>query len=84
MDNAAKTGMDAAKTASKRVVQKAAEAKGDFIGNKVDDKQKIENLKKKKKQKKQRKFTFHQKKDNKLFMVLDCFEHKMQHHCIKT
>ena len=23
------------------------------------------------------------KKDNKLLMILDCFEHKMQHHCIK-
>ena len=32
MDTAAKTGIDAAKTASKRVVQKAAEAK-DLIGN---------------------------------------------------
>ena len=26
---------------------------------------------------------FHKKKDNKLLMILDCFEHKMQHHCIK-
>ena len=32
MDTATKTGIDAAKTASKRVVQKAAEAK-DLIGN---------------------------------------------------
>ena len=30
--------MDAAKTASKRVVQKAAEATGDLIGNKIADK----------------------------------------------
>ena len=30
--------MDAAKTASKRVVQKIAEARGDLIGNKVADK----------------------------------------------
>ena len=33
-----KTGIDAAKTVSKRVVQKAAEATGDLIGNKIDDK----------------------------------------------
>ena len=37
MDTATKTGIDAAKTASKRVVQKAAEATGDFIGNKIAD-----------------------------------------------
>ena len=34
MDTAIKTGIDAAKIASKRVVQKAAEATGDFIGKK--------------------------------------------------
>ena len=34
----AKTGVDAAKTASKRVVQKTAEATGDLIGNKIADK----------------------------------------------
>ena len=38
MDAATKTGIDAAKTASKRVVQKTAEAAGDLIGNKIDDK----------------------------------------------
>ena len=37
MDNAAKTGIDAAKTASKRVVQKTAEATRDLIGNKIAD-----------------------------------------------
>ena len=37
MDAAAKTGVDAAKTASKRVVQKTAEATGDLIGNKIAD-----------------------------------------------
>ena len=35
---ATKTGIDAAKTASKRVVQKTAEATGDLIGNKIADK----------------------------------------------
>ena len=38
MDTATKTGMDAPKTASKRVVQKIAEATGDLIGNKMADK----------------------------------------------
>ena len=37
MDAATKTGMDAAKIASKRVVQKTAEATGDLIGNKIAD-----------------------------------------------
>ena len=35
MDTATKTGIDAAKTASKRVVQKTTEATGDLIGNKI-------------------------------------------------
>ena len=43
MDTATRTGMDAAKTASKRVVQKNREATGDLIGdsiflNKIADK----------------------------------------------
>ena len=38
MGTATKTGIDAAKTASKRIVQKTAEATGDLIGNKIDDK----------------------------------------------
>ena len=38
MDTPTKTGIDAAKTASKRVVQKTAEATGDLIGNKIADK----------------------------------------------
>ena len=37
MDTATKTGIDAAKTASKRVVQKTAEATGDLIRNKIAD-----------------------------------------------
>ena len=35
MNTSTKTGIDAAKTASKGVVQKAAEATGDLIGNKI-------------------------------------------------
>ena len=38
MVTATKTGMDPAKTTSKRVVQKTAEATGDIIGNKIADK----------------------------------------------
>ena len=38
MDTATKTGIDVAKTASKRVVQKTAETSGDLIGNKIADK----------------------------------------------
>ena len=38
IDTASKTGLDTAKTASKRVVQKTAEAIGDLIGNKIADK----------------------------------------------
>ena len=38
MDTATKIGIDAANTASKRVVQKNAEATGDLIGNKIADK----------------------------------------------
>ena len=38
MDTATKTGIDVAKTASKRVVQKPAEATRDLTGNKIADK----------------------------------------------
>ena len=38
MDTATKTVIDATKTSSKKVVQKAAEATGDLIGNKLVDK----------------------------------------------
>ena len=52
MDTATKTGIDAGKTASKRVVQKTAEAKGDLIGNGIADKiTSIGKLKEKEKEK---------------------------------
>ena len=38
MDTATKTGIDAEKTTSKRIVQKTPEAAGDLIGNKIADK----------------------------------------------
>ena len=52
MDTATKTGIDAAKAASKRLFQKTAEATGDFIGNKIADK--ITSVGKTKSQEKQR------------------------------
>ena len=38
IDTAMKTGIDAGKTTSKRVVQETAEATGDLIENKIPDK----------------------------------------------
>ena len=38
MDTATKTGTDTAKTVSKRLTQKTAEAKGDLSGNRIADK----------------------------------------------
>ena len=73
MDTATETGIDAAKTAPKRVVQKTAEGAGALIGNKIADK--ITSLGKKKKKKKKKKkmegkeSTYHQKKDNRLLMT---------------
>ena len=37
MDTTTKAGTDAAKTASKRVVQKPVEATGDLVGNEIAD-----------------------------------------------
>ena len=37
LDSAKKSTTDAIKTASKRAIQKTAEATGDLIGNKIDD-----------------------------------------------
>ena len=76
MNTATKTGIDAAKTASKRVVQKTAEVTGDFIGNKRADK--ITSLDKTKskeqdKEDKDKKSIYHQKKYCKLLMTWDCF-----------
>ena len=38
LDNVKKSTTDAIKTASKRAIQKTAEATGDLIGNKIDGK----------------------------------------------
>ena len=73
MVTATKTGIDAA-----RVVQKTAKATEDLIVNKIADKiTLIGKSKSNDKTKKQKKFILHQKKDNKLLMTLNSFEHKM-------
>ena len=63
MDTATKTWIDAAKTASERVVQKTAEATGSLIRNKIADKiTSAGKTKRKKKKMKDKKFTYHQKR----------------------
>ena len=73
IDTPTKTGMYAAKIASKRVVQKAAEATEDLIGNKMADEinslGKTKSKKKIKKKKQQKKPAFHQKQVSKLLMT---------------
>ena len=66
MDTATKTGIDAAKTPSKRVAQTTAEATWDLKGNKiVDNIVSLGKTKTKKKKKKKKKSTYHQKKGSK-------------------
>ena len=72
MDTAATTGKDAAKTASKRVVQKTAKATGDLIRNKIADKTTSAGKTKtkgKEKRIKRRDLYSTRKKDNKLLMI---------------
>ena len=72
MDTATKTGIDAANTASKRVVQKTAETTGDLIRNEVADKFTLlgkTKSKEKKKKKRDKKSSYHQKKASKLLMT---------------
>ena len=63
MDTATKTGIDAAKTDLKRVVQKTAEATGDLIGNKIADKiTSIDKPKEKEKNKRNRRNLYYTRK----------------------
>ena len=63
MDTATKTGIDAAKTASKRVVQKTVEATGHLIGIKTADKiTSVGKSKEDDKTKKVEEIKFHQEK----------------------
>ena len=64
MDTATKTGIYAAKTTSKRVVQKTAEATGDLIGNKIADQ-----ITSRENKRKRRNLYSTRKKDNKLLMA---------------
>ena len=74
VDTAENSATDPIKTASKRPIQKTAEATGDLIGNKIADK--ITTVPKKKsnnnnddvKLTTHKKDTYQQKKDNKLLM----------------
>ena len=68
MDTATKIGIDAAKTGSKRVVWKIAKVT-DLIGNKIADK--ITSVGK---SKKVEEIYIPPEKDNKLLMILNCFE----------
>ena len=73
MDTVTRTGIDVAKTASKRVVQKIAEATGDLIRNKIADKitlvGKTKSREKEVETNKGKKSTYHQKKNRKLLMT---------------
>ena len=77
METATKKGIDAAKIASKRVVQKTTEATGDLMGNRIADKitslgkTKSKEKMEKKKKKNNKKSMYHQKtrKKNKLLMT---------------
>ena len=75
MNTATKTGIDAAKTASKVVVQKTAEATGNLIGSKIADKiTSVGKPKSKEKKIKQKRFIFYQKRDNKSLINLRLFQ----------
>ena len=78
MDTATKTGIDVAKTACKRVVQKTAEATGHLAGNKIADKiTSIDNSKQKEKTNKAKEIYIPPEKRQQILMTLTCFEHKM-------
>ena len=84
MDTATKTGIDAAKTASKRVVQKTAGATGDLIENKIADKiTSIRKPKEKEKTKEVEEIYIPTKKRQQIIDDLDYFEYKLYFFCIK-
>ena len=71
MDTATKTRIDAAKTASKIVVQKTAEVTGDLIGNKIANKVTSVGQPKEKETEQTEEIYIPPEKDNKLLMILD-------------
>ena len=77
VDTATKSATDAIKAASKRAIQKTAEAKGNLVGNKIPDKitsvsqkstKKLPTIDEDAELSTHKKDTYHQKKDNKLLM----------------
>ena len=70
MDTATKTEIDATKTASKRVVQKTAQAAGDLIRNKIANKiTSLGETKSKEKEVERQEIYIPPKKDSKLLMT---------------
>ena len=69
MNTATETGIDAANTASKRVIQKKAETTGDLIGNKITDKITSVSKAKSQQDEEQEINTYHENKDNKLLIT---------------
>ena len=74
IDTATNTGIDVAKTASKRVLQKTAEATGYLINNKIADKITSVGKTKEKTNKPEEIYIPPKKKDSRLLMILDCFK----------
>ena len=72
MDTATEIEIDAAKTASKRVVQETAEAAGNLIGDEM-----AKTKSKEDETKKDKKFTYQQKKNRKLQIIQDRFRTKV-------
>ena len=75
LNTATKAVIDAAKAASKRVVQKTSEATGDLIGNKTADK--INSVGKSKAKKKVEGNYIPPEKIQQIIDDLNCFEHKI-------
>ena len=75
LNTATKAVIDAAKAASKRVVQKTSEATGDLIGNKTADK--INSVGKSKAKKKVEGSYIPPEKIQQIIDDLNCFEHKI-------
>ena len=79
MDAATKTGIDAAETASKRVVQKTAGATGDLIGNKTADKiTSLGKTKNKDKKKEEQEIYIPPEKRQQVIDDLRCFKHHIK------
>ena len=78
MDTATKTGIDAVKTALKRVVQKTAEATGDLMRNKIANKiTLVGKSKEKEKTKKVEEIYIQPEKRRQIIEDFNCFENKM-------